>query len=178
MAEQLTVSDLLAAQTERKLTKMRDGIISEMDRLRTELRFVDDALSKKRKPREAAPVDRPAESRKEQPKPRRVSQSGQFEGLPRDELLRYVKEYGQPVSAPEMREYLTTKGIVRKTEAVRIALARLVRDGRLTRIETGKFAVPSTNGNGASPKAERPASSGELPGFEAAGLTDPADSSG
>jgi hypothetical protein len=152
MAEQITVSDLLAAQTERKLTRMREGIIGEMDRLRTELKLVDEALSRKRKPREDASQPRP----QSEVIAARVSRDGRFDGLPRDELLALVAEFGSPVKPAEMREFLMGKGIVRKTEAVRVAMNRLVQAGRLTRSAEGRFAVPNSNGNGAHSETEPP----------------------
>jgi hypothetical protein len=74
------------------------------------------------------------------------------------------------------REFLMTKGIVRKTEAVRVSLSRLEKSGRLSRTLDGKFAVPSSNGNGASPHAEAPTPSGDALGVEAPRLTGLGDS--
>jgi hypothetical protein len=171
MADSLTLTDLLMSQTERKLTRMREAIVAERDRLGTELKLVDEALARKQRGKQP----RTDEQRKPKPSNGGAAKSpadGRFEGLSRDALYEYVAEYGQPVKAPEMRDYLATKGIVRNVEAVRVALVRLTRDKRLTRYPDGRFAVP--NGNGASPHSGRPASSGELPGFEAVGLPDPA----
>lgn len=154
MAEQLTVSDLLAAQPERKLYRMRSGIIAAMEMLQVELRQVDDAIERKRAGRErvdpAQPVVEPSAVAT------RSNGDGRFEGLSRDELFAYVVEFGAPVKVTEMRKFLATKGIERTTEAVRVGLNRLHKAGRLVRIPDGRFVVPSTSGNGAHPETEPP----------------------
>jgi hypothetical protein len=139
MAETGTLSDLLAAQSERKLIKMRDGIVSEMERLRLELRLVEGAISKKRKPSEETPVRQAGPVRLSASPVPRSERNGRFEGLPSDELLAYVMEIGQPVRAPEVREYLLSKGIVRKLEAVRVALHRLEEKKKLVRDFEGRY---------------------------------------
>jgi len=69
---------------------------------------------------------------------------------------------GGPVKAPEVQKYLTTRGINRKVEAVRVALTRLARDGELRRLPDGSFVVPSTNGHATRPEAEAPLPVGTL----------------
>lgn len=139
MAE-LTVMELLASQPERKLRRMHDGILAEIDRLQTELRQVDEALTLKRsRLGHGGAAASPVAADK--------NHTGRFEGLPREELLAHVARVGRPVSAPEMRGILEAKGIVRRTEAVRTGLARLVQRHELIRTEDGKFAVPDQNGN-------------------------------
>lgn len=149
-----TLSDLLAAQTERKLNKMRDGIVTEIERLRLELRFVEDAIGKKRRGKsEAARAVLPGMA----PSPR--DRTGQFDGLPRAELLAYVTEMGRPVKAPDVRRHLAEKGINRNLEAVRVALNRLQRSGVLIRDADGRYVVPSKNGtrHDSKPEAQLPA---------------------
>ncbi len=124
MADYDTLTELLIAQPERKLQKLRNGIVTEIERLGVELRLVDEALTRKRSRGRS------------------------------DEALAHIKEIGHPVKPPEVREVLVTKGIVRKVEAVRTAMTRLVSDGLLERTHDGRFAVP--NGNGARVEAGHP----------------------
>jgi hypothetical protein len=140
MAEIATVSHLLDAQPERKLRRLRDGILAEITRLQDEMRLVESALERKRSAHTPAVSTRPVGPHK--------ANGGRFEGLAREELLRHVQAVGHPVTAPEMREILESKGIVRKTEAIRTGLARLVAREQLVRLSTGRFAVPNANGNG------------------------------
>jgi hypothetical protein len=142
-----TVTGLLAAQTERKLEKMRQAIVSEQHRLNLELRLVDEALERKRA--------RSAEGRSS-PK-RNVRQS---DGLARGELLVHVANMNRHiVKAAEVKSYLATQGIERSVQAVRNGLVRLAGDGALTQTPEG-FAVPSANGGGSKSETEKPAGTG------------------
>jgi hypothetical protein len=141
MPDHSSVSDLLLAQTERKLVRMRAGILNEIDRLRIELKMVDEAIGKK-KPRTAKAE--PATSA-----PAQTTNGGKpADGLSRAELLLHVSEVGHPVKAAEMRDVLATKGIFRRVEAVRNGLVRLEGDGKLVRDSEGRFGVAGTGGGG------------------------------
>jgi hypothetical protein len=144
-----TVTELLVSQTERKLQKLRDSIVAEIQRLGLELKLVDEALNRKRsRARDAVPVART---------PQVKSGKGHaHDGLPRSELLVYVTEMKRPVKPSQVRDHLATKGIVRRVEAVRNGLIRLERDGTLTRLPDGRFAVPSKNGDGLEVKTDSP----------------------
>jgi hypothetical protein len=141
MADRDSVTDLLMAQSERKLQRMRAGILAEIERLGVELKMVDEALRRRDRSRPNGGDDKPATSR-------RISKQ-----LTRKQLHGYVVEVGHPVRAPEMREVLASKGIVRSTESIRNHLMRLVGDGALTKQPDGTFAVPSSNGGGAKVEA-------------------------
>lgn len=152
MADSDTVTELLIAQTERRLNRLREGIASEINRLGTELKLVDEALVRKKfRVRDEAP--RPGAA---------AGNSGagkggkRFEGLPRSEVLTVVAAMGRPVRAAEVRDELMTKGVVRRAEAIRNALIRLERDGSLFRTAEGLFAVRSQNGDSVEVEAEAP----------------------
>jgi hypothetical protein len=158
--EPTTLSDLLAAQGERKLRKMREGITRELERLRIELELVDTALMRKisakqnaATPSRRADVVSPTGSVVFEARatvPVRGSNGG-FTGLSREELFDFVVERGGTVTAPEMQAFLAKKGIEKNVEAVRVGLTRLAKDGRLIR-EQGRFAVA----NGAKVEAGDP----------------------
>ncbi|MHB8651341.1 MAG: hypothetical protein ACYDBR_14390 [Gaiellaceae bacterium] len=155
MADPTTVSELLATVSERKLAKMRGGVVEQIERLGLELRLIDDALSKKRPQRVREDDGSVAIQRVAKRNGARVA-GGQFEGLSRLDLLGYVSEMKRPVRPPEVRDFLVTKGIVRTSEAIRVALLRLHKSGMLDRLQDGTFVVPETNGNGARVEAGHP----------------------
>jgi hypothetical protein len=140
-----SVTELLIAQNERKLHKLRAGIVAEINRLGGELKLVDDALAKKRSRSSAAATrSSPAEG----------SNGASREGLPRTELFEYVTEMGKPAKAAQVRDFLLAKGIVRRVEAVRNGLVRLERDGALIRTPDGEFAVAPEWRGGAESETE------------------------
>lgn len=141
-----TLGELLMGQSERKLQKMRDGITTEINRLGIELKFVDDALAKKR-----------SRSGRSDAQVRPANGGRPVDGLPRSQLLQYVVEVGHPVTVADMRAVLAGKGIVRRAEAIRNSLVRLETDGKLVRTPDRKFAV-ALRGDGAKVEAEHPLS--------------------
>jgi hypothetical protein len=147
MADYTTISEMLAGMPERKLHKMRGSIVTEINRLGIELRMVDDAIAKKTrgKAEKRAAVDRGTASETNG----RTESSGQFEGLPRRDVLAHVVEMKRPSVRPQdVQQHLAAKGIVRTVEAIRVALTRLAADGALVRTADKGFAVPSGNGDG------------------------------
>ena len=175
MSDPTTLGELLAAQGERKLEKLRRGIAEEINRLGTELKIVDDALNRKRREKLVAAREKPVradlvvtnetgvtsviEVKKSAPN---GSAATQFKGLSREDLLAYVVEIARPVSAPDVQRYLVSKGIVRNREAVRVSLTRLVRDGSLVR-RNGLYSVPSQDRDGDKVEAGEPLSAGLQP---------------
>jgi hypothetical protein len=128
-----TLTALLASQPEEDLVEMRDGIRSEIERLQTELSFVEEALN--RKPRRGSRTG-----------PRKTTARRQI-GLPREELFRLIAALGRPVTAPEVRDMLAERGIEMRTEAVRTGMLRLVeKDKKLVRVGEGRYAVRKENG--------------------------------
>lgn len=144
MAEYSTLSGMLAAQGERKLVKLREGIVEEIDRLRIELKIVDDALGRKR--RDKTTVENSDRSS------RQTSGSNAGEGLPRTVLMAHIRDIGQrEVTPSDVQAYLTLRGVDRSIEAIRTAMGRLARDGALER-ENGHFVVlPSDDGERVGP---------------------------
>jgi hypothetical protein len=149
MADFATLSEMLAAQSERKLQKLREGITAEITRLGAELRIVDDALARKQRRektpapiREQTPTVILAESVQ-----RRRGSNGKA-GLARTELLGYILAVDKPVTTAEVQTILAGKGIIRTVEAVRVAMSRLEGDGSLVRLPDGRFAAPSRDGGG------------------------------
>lgn len=156
-----TLTEILADTSAEVLRQVRQRLTETLDDLNNELRLVDRALAKKGEATQAVAVSQ------------RVSDLSAASGrttLRRADLLRFVKECGQPVRATDMRDRLAAMGINRSPEAIRNGLVRLVGDGSLVRTDDGRFAVPSENGNGSRIEAETPAmesrleSSGSLPG--------------
>jgi hypothetical protein len=136
MPEFDTISQMLEAQGERKLQKLRTGIMERIDLLAAELKMVDAAIARKQRAKAATAEGTTKNGGKAS------------DGLPRAELLRYVREVGHPVKAAEMKDVLAKKGIIRRTEAVRNGLVRLERDGELARTKDGRFGVAGTSGDG------------------------------
>jgi hypothetical protein len=150
MADYTTLTDLLIDQSERKLHKLEANIIGEIERLGDELKLVRKALARKTRGSEAARSAPNAAKRKGA-----NGSKGRFDGLPRAELLALVVEMNKPAFRPaDVRDFLMAKGIVRRVEAVRNGLMRLVNDGSLHRNADGSFAVHSSNGNGNGAKVE------------------------
>lgn len=146
VADYSTLSELLAAQSEKKLIKLKVSILSEIQRLGLELRLVEDALNRKGRNRVASAVAAIGNDRPALKTPNAAATNG---GLSRADLLGYVREIGHPTTPAEVRDFLASKGIVRRIEAIRVALSRLLKAGALVRTEEGKYAVPSSNGDGA-----------------------------
>jgi hypothetical protein len=132
MAKIRSVASLLAAQPREDLVAMRDGLRAEITRLQTELEFVDEALNRKGSPRSAVAGRK---TRRE---------SGR---LPREELFKVIQAQGGPVSAPDVRTALESKGYELRTEAVRTGMMRLVDDGKLVRLGDGLYAVANADGD-------------------------------
>lgn len=146
VADYSTLSELLAAQSEKKLIKLRGSILTEINRLGLELRLVEDALNRKGRSRVAQAAAGISSGKSTVAvKTAAAPTNG---GLARDDLLGYVREIGHPTTPTEVRDVLAAKGIVRRIEAIRVALSRLQKAGGLVRDEEGKYAVPSSNGDG------------------------------
>jgi hypothetical protein len=146
-----TLTELLVDQSERKLKKLRANIVGEIERLGVELKVVDAALAQQAR---AADPNRPVRGRGRKDA---NGSTGRFDGLSRRELFEHALEMNKPAFKPtDLRDYLITKGIVRRVEAVRNSLVRLVEDGLLERTSDGQFAVPVSNGNGAENQTEEP----------------------
>lgn len=142
MANYGTLTDLLIDQPERKLKKLETSIVHEIERLGGELKIVRSALARKAREREGTTTAGP----------KRKPSNG--EGLSRGDLLAHVIRMNRDAFRPaDVRDYLTTQGIVRRVEAVRNSLVRLVDDGHLERTADGSFAVPVSSGNGARVEA-------------------------
>jgi hypothetical protein len=131
----------------RRLLKIRNGLTGQIEKLQGELAMVEEVIEEKRS--EAPTVRREADSN-----------GGKFEGLPRSELLKHVREVGRPVKPAEMRDALAAKGIDRRVEAVRNGLMRLVKDGDVKRTRDGKFVVK--NGGGAQSETDSPSRESNL----------------
>ena len=123
----------MEAEIERLHDEMR-ALDQKLDRLRLELPIVQDALD-----------ELPEEKRPRSSTSKR-SGAGQFRGLKRGDLFRYVQAAGKPVKPAEMRDALAARGIEMKVEAVRTGMLRLERDGRLSRDSEGRFSPSSQNG--------------------------------
>lgn len=134
-----SVVELLVAQPEDVLHQMMDGLKAEIDRLQAERALVEVALSRTARRRRS-----PSSSSERETTPRTASA-----GLKRADLLLAVAEHGRPVSPLEIAEKLRSRGMDIATAAVRTGMSRLVKDGKLTRLGEGLYAVnygASTNG--------------------------------
>src|SRR5437773_42742 len=85
---------------------------TSLARLGLELRFIDAALAEKAERRKDQDA---ADSNKAHP----ARTPGRFQGMSRDELLRYIVAVGRPVNPKEMQEILASSGINKRIEAVR-----------------------------------------------------------
>jgi hypothetical protein len=141
--------------------------LHEIQRLGLELKFVDEALNRKRAQKGDETARRKVAGRMN---PVTTETRGQGKGLPRQDLLALVAAVGHPVKPGELREILASKGIERNVESIRTALKRLLADGELNRTEGLRYYVPGSNGNGSSSPVEAPLPLGTLD-FGASRLT-------
>lgn len=155
MPDYTTLMDMLLAMSEPKLRRLRDGTRDEIQRLGTELRFLEDALTRKQGAKARAEV------------PVHTQANGRAGHLPRSDLFAYVVEYGKPVKTQPMTAFLSTKGIVRSPQAVRNGLVRLEKDGKLVMTDDG-YVVAKKQGGGSKSEAGSPEGAGAS--FEASGL--------
>jgi hypothetical protein len=131
MSDTDSLTDLLLAQSERKLDKMRDNIEAQIRTLQVQLGIVEDALNRKRSKKRSEPNrdnGHGVEGRK---------------GFPRASLLAHVQTFDSPFRPAEARDLLKREGIELRVEAVRNGLVRLERDGSLERLEDGRYVVVS-----------------------------------
>lgn len=153
--------------------RLRTSILNEIQRLGLELKFVDEALNRKRAQAGDTTARRRIAGRMNPVTTE--TRGGQGKGLPRQDLLAYVAEIGHPVKPAEVRDFLATKGVERNVESVRTGLIRLYKDGELIRTEDLRYAVPVGNGNGATSQAEAPQPAGTLD-FGTLGVSAPDES--
>jgi hypothetical protein len=150
------LTDLLLTQSEAKLQRLRTGILSEIERLGLELRVVDEVLTRKRGAKATVAAPKPSHT------------NGRANELSRGELYAFVVEFGKPAKPTPLAQFISTKGVPRRPEAVRNGLMRLVKDKKLVRLRDGSYAVPGKNGDGAKSEAGSPEGAGAS--FEASGL--------
>ena len=73
--------------------------------------------------------------------PSRAKQEGAatFSGIKREDVFKLVREQGRPVRAVDVAGLFAERGRETNTEAMRTALNRLVKDGRLVKPDAGTF---------------------------------------
>lgn len=146
MADHSTLTELLLAQSEKKLHKLRTGVMAEINRLGIELRLIEDAIAKKTKAKTQDTAQ--AGRRGENGRSAERAQTGTFKGLSRGDLLEHMRAVRRPVKPAEMQPILAEKGIAKNVEALRTAMHRLAKDGKLRRLDDGRFE-PTGSSNGA-----------------------------
>ncbi len=152
MANYDTLTDLLIDQPERRLKRLEKNLIGELARLGDELKVVQQAIARKASAANSNGVAPIAPRKKAVGN---TGPTGRFEGLSRQDLLRHAEQMNRPVfRAPDLQQYLATKGIDRRVEAIRTGLGRLAKDGLLVRTPDGAFAVHPANGDGHGTKVE------------------------
>lgn len=156
MSDYTTLTAMLLDLSEPKLRRLRDGTRDELQRLSQELRFLEDVLARKQGAKERAEVIGPE------------SANGRANDLPRSDLYAYVVEYGKAVKPGPLSRFLATKGVVRRPEAVRNGLNRLVADKKLVRLPDKSYAVAGKHGGGTKNEAGSPVGAGAS--FEASEL--------
>jgi hypothetical protein len=143
MAAPKDVIDLLAAQPEETLDGMAATLQSTIEQAQAQLELVEAARNRRGR-------RRPTRS----DVPQGTGSRAHY--LKRDELFQIVAEQGKPVSPAEIHAILIERHYDIASAAVRTGMGRLVRDGRLVRLDEGRYAVnyereigaDGANGNG------------------------------
>jgi hypothetical protein len=163
MAQPKDVIDLLAAQGDDTLDGMAETLQSTIAQAQAQLELVEAARNRRGRRRPTSRRDAPQDG-----------SGSRAHYLKRDELFQIVAEQGKPVSPAEIHAILVERGYDSSASAVRTGMGRLVeRDGRLVRLEEGRYAVnyereigANANGNGqeqrlsAAPGQDRESASG------------------
>jgi hypothetical protein len=146
------LTELLSEQPGDRLSEWSDRLANQIVQLQFEKQLVDQALTK-RTSYSSRPAKRTGGAASG------AHWGGRSSGVSRQTVYELVRERRRPVSPNDVRAMLAARGIETGTEAMRMALNRLVGDGLLIKVEAGVFALHehhTANGDGDGEPLSRP----------------------
>ena len=132
----------LRRQLRQRIAETRDALAQSEN----ELRLVEQAIFA----RGGGPAD--ATVGRESDRERERKSDGRFQGIPRATVLAVATTVPPPITPVRVVEAFAERGDAVNLEQIRIALNRIARDGNLTKIGAGLYAVPGTDPAEAPPE--------------------------
>jgi len=149
MARVPSVAELLRKErSDDELRGLAEQYRAEIARIQRDLETVEAALEPRRRANTRSAFH--------------TSNGSQQSGVKRDDVFDIIVKQGHPVTAPEIRKILESKGYSIRTEAVRTHFGRLVKQNRLVALGEGRYAVGRISDGLLDLGIEAPAPSGTL----------------
>lgn len=121
----------LRRQLERRIAEARNTLAASEN----ELRLVEEALAARGQGTTGGASGRVDVERDREP-------DGRFQGIPRATILAVASSLQDPITPQAVVEAFAERGETVNVEQIRIALSRIAKDGKLTKIGPSLFTVP------------------------------------